>query len=74
MNRLAARKEAVNNLNSIFNKNNIKLVDFNHLIKNKFGSLSNSDLKYSGGHLNYLGHQIYSDAFSYLIKILKENN
>ncbi len=72
---ILARKDAVNNLNSIFNQNNIKFVDFNYLIKNKFGSLSNSDLKYSGGHLNYLGHQIYSEALSYLIKeFLKENN
>ena len=71
---ISARKDAVNNLNSIFNQNNIKFVDFNNLIKKKFDSLSNSDLKYSGGHLNYLGHQIYSEAFSYLIKeFLKED-
>ena len=69
-----SRNEALNTLKLNFNRNNITFVDFNYLIKDKFGSLSSSDLKYSGGHLNYLGHQVYSDVFTYLIKeFLKEN-
>ena len=60
---LKSRKQALSNLNYIFNENNINFVDFNYLIKDKFGSLSNSELKYGGGHLNYLGHKIYSDVW-----------
>ena len=67
------RKESLNNLIYIFEKNNITFVDFNHLIKDKFGSISNSELKYSGGHLNYLGHKVYADSLTHVIKnFLKE--
>jgi len=71
---VSKRKEFLNNLIYIFEKNNITLVDFNYLIKDKFGSISNSELKYSGGHLNYLGHKVYADLFTHVIKdFLKEN-
>ena len=71
---ISLRKEVLNNLNDIFNENNINFIDFNYLIKDKFGVLSDSDLKYGGGHLNYLGHKVYSDIFSDVIKqFLKDN-
>ena len=67
-NELLMRKIIIDDLKSIFDKNEIFFVDFNYLIYKKIGKSSSSKLKYKQGHLNYLGHQIYSDVFTSVIR------
>tara|TARA_Y100000287_G_C14212825_1_gene351844 strand:+ start:65 stop:1234 length:1170 start_codon:yes stop_codon:yes gene_type:complete len=72
-NAIKNRQLLVNKLDQLFENYGIKFIDFNIRL-NSIDTFNEKRIKFSGGHLNYLGHKMYSIAFSEIIyNFLKEN-
>lgn len=72
-NAIKKRQLLVNKLDLLFENYGIKFIDFNIRL-NSINNFNEKRIKFSGGHLNYLGHKMYSIALSEIIyDFLKEN-
>ena len=73
-NQIKNRKLLVSKLDALFETYGIKFIDFNIRLSN-IPEFNKNEIKFSGGHLNYFGHKMYSIVFTDLVyDFLKENN